>query len=211
MSGFRKIISVLLAIGFMATSGNAQARCTLATVAGTQKAIPNSRLDTALLDAAILVLINYERCRKGRSELTTMPGLQREAAKHSGWMAQANTLTHKSTVNGRRSVQDRVRKSGVRFRRGSENIAMLHLYQVDGLSFRINSQQACSFSTNSGTPLPRHSYQSLAKSVVSYWMASASHRKNIMEKRITMIGSSAAVNTRGEYCGTVFLTQIFAG
>ena len=211
MIGIRTFLSVILAIGVMATSGAAQAKCTLATVAGAQNAIPNSRMDTALLDAAILVLINYERCRKGRSELVSMPGLQREAAKHSAWMAQNNTLTHKSSVNGRRSVQDRVRKSGVSFRRGSENIAMLHLYQVDGLSFRINSQQACSFSTQCGVALPRHSYQSLANSVVSYWMASASHRKNIMEKRVTMIGSSAAVNTQGEYCGTVFLTQIFAG
>ena len=104
-----------------------------------------------------------------------------------------------------------LKSSGVRFRAGSENIGLVHRFQIDGQRFRIRDASTCAFATGSGTPIGTHSYASLARHAVNLWMASSGHRRNILDRKVTMVGSAAAVDTSAPYCGQVYLSQNFAG
>lgn len=207
----RMVAFITLAVGLTVFGASAEAGCSRASVSGGDQAVPASKINQKLLDALILAEVNYQRCRHGRPKLVAASGLRKVAAGHSKWMAGAQKITHKSTASGRRSVLERLKKSGVKFSTGSENIGMLHYYQLDGLSFKIRNASACEFSTYGGAPLPRHTYKSLAQSAVDYWMSSSKHRTNILNRKVRMFGSGAWVNRNAEYCGTVYLTQNFAG
>lgn len=187
------------------------AACAKSSVAGAGAVVTPGRIDQALLDAAILAEVNFERCRKGLSALVTEPRLRATAETHSRWMAKTQTVSHDSTVRGQQSLRDRLKHSGVSFRAGAENIGMLHYFQIDGRTFLTRNSGSCKFAAQDGTPLPPHSYESLARAAVSYWMASPGHRKNILNRKVKMVGTAASVNTGAEFCGTVYLTQTFAG
>jgi len=204
------LILASMAVLFLLASG-AEAGCRRPDLSRAKKEIPAGRIDQSLLDTAILAEVNYERCRHGLPKLAAEPRLRRTAERHSQWMASAKLVSHNSTVAGRRSLRDRLKGSGIKFRAGAENIGMLHYFQLDGQVFLVRNAAACEFASQGGTPLPRHSYQSLARSAVRYWMASPGHRKNILNRNVTMMGSAASVDHTASYCGTVYLTQNFAG
>lgn len=201
---------IALALGaLILSSATATAGCSRATVAGANAVVPQGRINQPLLDAAILIEVNYERCRHGLRALKAEPRLRTTAEGHSRWMARARTVSHKSNVAGRSSLKQRMKRSGVSFREGGENISMLHYYQIDGRTFLTRG--TCQFTTTSGAPLPAHSYNSLARSAVAYWMASSGHRRNILNRNVRMMGAAASVDQDAQHCGTVYLTQNFAG
>lgn len=196
---------------FLAVANGAHAGCSLARVSGTDRAVPETRLNQKLLDAAILAQVNYERCRHGLPRLKASSGLRREATGHSKWMGRAQNLSHNSTTSGRQTVRQRLKRSGIKLHAGSENIGMFHFYQLDGRPFLVRSDAACHFTTHAGQDLPRHSYDSLATMAVAYWMASPHHRVNILDTKVSHMGSGTYINVQGEYCGTVFMAQNFVG
>lgn len=197
---------------FLALAG-AAAACTLEMPREAQRtAVPTGRLDTRLLDDAVRAEVNYARCQAGRSALKPAGiELARTAEAHSRWMVSARNLTHRSTVSGKRTPAERIRASGVRLRRGSENIGYISRYQIDGAPFRILDAGACRFASYSGEPLPVHTYATLARQIVNGWMASEPHRRNILDSRVDKVATGAAVEPNGPYCGRVWFTQSFAG
>ena len=164
-----------------------------------------------MLDKAVVARVNAERCRRGLPALTTASGLRKQAARHSQWMARSQKLSHKASGSFNRSLTDRLRASGVKFRTGAENIGWVHLYGIDGSRFMIRSSEQCHFTTNGGRRIGRHSYNSLANLIVRKWMESPGHRKNILRKNLRYSGVGAGVQPASKYCGSVFLTHIFAG
>lgn len=187
------------------TAASAEARCARPAIAGTEAQVPTGRINQDLLAAAILIEVNYERCRKGLRALQSEPRLTRTAAGHSKWMARSAKLSHK----GSNTLKQRLKRSGVKFRTGAENIGMVHYYQIDGVTFLTRG--SCQFTTRSGQPLPPHSYASLARTAVGYWMQSTKHRDNILNRQVKFLGTGASYNSRAEYCGTLYLTQNFTG
>lgn len=202
-------VVVGIALAFAATTASA---CTRSVPAGAdQLLVPQKRIDQSLLDAAVRAEVNYVRCRNGLSVLSpAAQTLVKVAASHSQWMARSRTLSHRSTVSGQASLRDRIRSANIRIRAGSENIGMVHRYQIDGQSFRILNSQSCQFATYDGQSLPAHSYASLARHAVSLWMTSSGHRKNILDPKVTRVGTAAAFG-EGQYCGQFWLTQNFVG
>lgn len=173
--------------------------------------VPQHRIDQPLLDAAVRAEVNYHRCLAGLSKLSPAEEtLVKVAASHSKWMAETRKLSHKSTVTGRSSLRDRIRSANIRIRAGSENIGMVHRYQIDGQSFRILDANTCTFASYQGENLPAHSYASLARHAVGLWMTSNGHRKNILDPRVTRVSTAAAFG-EGQYCGQFWLTQNFVG
>lgn len=203
------MLSAALLVSWLPTT--ASASCATMKVAGAEKQISNKGLNQALLDRAIVSHVNIERCRRGLSALKTSAGLRKQAAGHSAWMARKQKLTHKATGSTRRSLKDRLKASGLKFRTGAENIGMVHLYGIDGRHFLIKSAQNCQFATRDGRAIPRHTYDSLARLVVKKWMESPGHRKNILKRGLRYSGIGGGVQTKSDYCGSVFLTHIFAG
>ena len=174
--------------------------------------VPASRINQALLDQAVRAEVNYHRCRAGLSKVGSAGnGLSNQAKKHSVWMARTQQLTHKSTVPGHSTLKQRVKKAGVKFRTGSENIGMVHRYQIDNRRFKIVNAQSCQFASFEGQKLPAHSYASLARHAVNLWMDSPGHRKNILDRRVTRVSTAVAFDPNAKYCGRFWLTQNFIG
>jgi len=198
-------LGALLLGALLLGASAAEAGCTRATVPGANAQVPAGRINQSLLDAAILSEVNYERCRKGLRALKPEPRLTKTAAGHSNWMARAARLSHK----GSNTLTQRLKRSGVKFRTGAENIGMVHYYQIDRIVFLTKG--TCQFTTRSGQPLPPHSYASLARAAVGNWMNSSKHRANILNRQVKFMGSGAGFNGRAQYCGQVYLTQNFVG
>ena len=202
------IIGLVLAVS--AASADA---CTRQLPAQAERTIvPTERINQDLFDAAVRAEVNFHRCRAGLPKLDDAGnGLAREAKNHTVWMAKQQTLSHQNSIPGKTSLSQRVKASGARFRTGSENIGLVHRYQIDNRRFRILDSRSCKFATYEGQQLPAHSYGSLARHAVNLWMNSPSHRKNILDRRVTRMSSAVAYDPNSQYCGQFYMTQNFIG
>ncbi len=203
------------AIGLLmvvASTGDATACSRSVSANAVNTVVPAKSIDQRMLDRAIRTEVNFHRCRAGLGALKSAGNeLVYEAKRHSTWMAKTQQLTHRSTVAGAATLKQRVKRSGIKFRMGSENIGMVHRYQIDNQRFKIVNSNACQFTTHKGQPLPAHSYASLARHVVNLWMNSPGHRKNILDTRVTRTSSAVAFDPKAQYCGRFWLTQNFVG
>lgn len=194
------------------TVGGAEACTRSVSAKAAQTVVPAARINQTLLNQAIRAEVNFHRCRAGLSPLADAGrGMSREATKHSEWMAKTQQLTHRSTVAGAATLKQRIKNAGIRIRTGSENIGMVHRYQIDNRRFKIIDSNACQFTTQDGQPLPAHSYATLARHVVALWMESPGHRKNILDRRVTKMSTAVAFDPNAQYCGRFWLTQNFVG
>ena len=174
--------------------------------------VPTTRINQALFNDAVRAEVNYHRCRAGlRSVGDAGSSVVGVARGHSNWMASRQVLSHRSTVPGKASLSQRIKASGVSFRTGSENIGMVHRYRIDNRRFKIVDSGSCKFATNSGQPLPPHSYATLARHIVQLWMDSPGHRKNILDRRASHTAVAVAFDPRAQYCGRYWVTQNFIG
>ncbi len=210
---FLRVAIAGLALSWMtwgATPATAAA-CIRQTISNGGEPIPaTGRLNDAALNAAFLVEVNYQRCRAGLRPLATDNQILSAAKKHAQWMSRARKMSHQSTAPGQRTIADRLRRSGVSFRIGAENIAQVPLFQFQSRMFMTRDAQACVF-TIDGQRVPPHTYQSLARYVVDMWMNSPGHRKNILNTRVRRTAATASLNSGTDYCGDMYIAQAFAG
>ncbi len=208
-----KVTAICLGAALMLSLPATADACTRAvSKKAAQTIVPAGKINQGLLDQAVRAEVNFHRCRAGLSNVSSAGnGLVNQAAKHSQWMARTQQLTHKSTVAGHATLKQRVKKAGVKFRTGSENIGMVHRYQIDNRRFKILNASSCQFATHQGQKLPAHSYASLARHAVNLWMNSPGHRKNILDKRVKRVETAIAFDPNAKYCGRFWLTQNFIG
>ena len=208
-----KLIAAAIAVGVTLTLTTAADACTRnvsAKAAGT--AVPTNGIDQGLLDAAVRQEVNFHRCRAGLPALGDAgSNLHKQSSIHSRWMAKTQNLSHQSNVSGSNTLRNRIRSAGIKVRTGAENIGMVARYQIDNRRFRIVNANACQFATNEGTPLPAHSYASLARLVVDLWMNSPGHRQNILNRKVSHVSTAVAFDPKAQYCGRFWLTQAFIG
>jgi len=183
--------------------------CQPARVAGAQATIDPRAIDQSLFDAAVTAETNARRCRAGLHALNVEQRLRRAAATHSDWMARTGQLTHVSTVRGQRTVPERIQSSNVRLSGGAENIGYVPRMNFPEPRFRIVNGDRCEFRSNAGAPVASHSYATLARKIVDEWMASASHRRNILNANMTRVSHAVAFDGRSPHCGRYFITQHF--
>ena len=170
---------------------------------------PRTRPSTA--DAAIRAEVNYHRCRAGLAPLKQADGLRRVASRHALWMAKSRSLSHKSSTPGQSTTLARIKSSGLKIRAGSENIGYLGRFQFGNGAFRITDASGCGFAAANGAAIPPHSYASLARSIVQLWMDSPAHRRNILDRKVTRVGSGVGYDPRAPHCGNFYVAQDFAG
>lgn len=208
-----RTLAACAALAFVVASPSTAEACSRAvSKAAATTAVPASSINQGLLDAAIRVEVNFHRCRAGLPRVGDAGnGLAAQARKHSQWMARTQQLTHRSTLPGAATLKQRVRAAGVKYRAGSENIGMVHRYQIDNRRFKILNSGSCQFSTYDGKALPAHSYASLARHVVELWMNSPGHRKNILDRKVNRVSSAVAFDPKAQYCGRFWVTQNFIG
>lgn len=206
----KKLITIIafLSATFLFTL-DAQA-CSRRTVPGSDKMImPERRINESLLDAAVRVEVNYYRCRAGLRPVRSDTGLRKLAKGHSKWMARASNMSHISTVSGRRTLGDRLKRSGIRWKAAAENIGMVHRFQLEAQRFYAGNS-SCEFTNSTGHKIQPHSYKSLARYIVKLWMGSPGHRHNIMDRRMTKVGTAIALDRKAQFCGTYYITQDFS-
>lgn len=208
-----RISTILAAIAMTFVFTNVADACSRDVSATAAKTIvPAGRINQKLLDDSVRTEVNYHRCRVGLPGLKSAgAGLAKQTRLHSRWMAKSQQLTHRSTVPGAATLRQRVKASGVKYRTGSENIGMVHRYQIDNRRFKILSARECKFASYKGLSLPAHSYASLARHIVNLWMNSPDHRKNILDRKVTRVSTAVAFDPNAQYCGRFWLTQNFIG
>ena len=203
-------------LGYIATtlilSASAANACNRPVMAGTDRAIPaSSKISQSLLNKAILIEVNYTRCRAGLPALKSKSSLTRAATKHSKWMAKYSQLSHNSNISSQATPHIRMKSRGLKFKTGSENISKMYRYQLAGRQFYTQDAAACQFSDTKGRAIPPHSYASLARQAVKLWADSPKHRKNLMDSRMRLTSTAAAYDRKGSHCGALYLTQDFLG
>ena len=207
----RKTMAACLAVLLFALPMTAEA-CTRKISAKAAQTVPTTRIDQSLLSRSVRNEVNFHRCRAGLPALRDAGrGLDKQAAKHSQWMASTQQLSHRSTVPGLSTLKQRVSAAGVRYRTGAENIGMVHRYQIDNRRFKILDSQQCNFTAQQGQTLPAHSYASLARHIVNLWMDSPGHRRNILDRQVNRVSTAVAFDPKAKYCGRFWLTQNFVG
>lgn len=209
---FRYVAACLGAALFLALPQAAEACTRNVSKSAAQTMVPQTRIDQSMLEDAIREEVNFHRCRAGlRAVGDAGTSLAKQARKHSLWMAETQQLTHRSTVPGAATLRQRVRNAGLRVRTGSENIGMVHRYQIDNRHFKILNAQSCQFATYEGQSLPAHSYASLARHIVNLWMDSPGHRANILDRDVSKMSAAVAFDPNARYCGRFWVTQNFIG
>lgn len=204
----------VIALGLFSIFGSVAAAtaCDRPTVSGGQTIVePSGKFNQRVFDEAIRAEVNYFRCKSGLRPLAAAPRLGRVAENHAKWMAKTATVSHNSTVSGQSTVKARIIASGIPIRAGSENIGMVHRFQIEGSSFKIRNGTACDFATHAGQPIAAHSYSSLARQMVGYWMGSSGHRRNILDPKVSMVATRAGFQPNAPYCGQFYISQDFAG
>ncbi len=208
----RAVFAMLASLAVMALGTSAMActkpgasRAALAPVPAQSR-----KIDQRLFNRALLEQVNYHRCQKGLRPLRANGSLTKAATGHSQWMAGARNLTHRSTKAGYQTMSQRVERTFGRYGRASENIGTVHRYYLDtGARFMIRDAGACHFEIG-GKRVPAHNYHSLAGWMAHLWMNSPGHRKNILDRKVTHMGSAVGYDPRHPNCGAFWITQNFA-
>ncbi len=169
-------------------------------------------IDQWLFDEAVRAAVNAERCSRGIAPLAADPALARAATHHSGDMAMRGFFDHVSPVPGRASLRDRYREAGADYPRAAENIAEISLFDFGGRHFYVRDRAACRFSLSpDGPDVPVRSYAGAAGSLVTLWMESNGHRRNLLDPGLTHHGAGAAIRPSGDTCGDLLVAQDFGG
>ncbi len=172
--------------------------------------ISTSKPDQALFNEAVLLFSNAVRRKHGRPPLQSDPALAAAASDHARNMARLKTHAHDLPVRGQRDLSQRIKRRSVSFRQAAENIAMDKVYRLLGRPISA-SHSGCSFRYgDTREPVPRHTYASLAQQVVSRWLASPGHQKNLLNKKYLRLGAGIGVDPAGPACGDFYLVQDFA-
>ena len=175
-----------------------------------QQPIPLERPDQRLFNEAVLIFSNQVRSRHGRAPLRGDAGLTRAAADHALNMARLRTHSHVLPVRGQRDLSQRMHRQSLAFRKAAENIAMDKVYRLLGRPISMSSR-GCSFVYgDTGEPVPRHTYASLARAVVARWLASPKHRSSLLSASYARLGAGIGVDPGGANCGDFYLVQDFA-
>ena len=168
------------------------------------------RINQALFSRVITSWTNYYRCKAGQKPLRRTDGLTRIAARHSKNMARYRVLSHETPSNGYQTIQQRIKRSGSRSKRYSENISRYFAYQTGRSRFLIKDMSTCHF-TQGGQRVSQHTYASLGKVTVQDWIQSASHRKNSLNRYYTKSGAGLGVAYTSERpCGLIYVSQTLA-
>lgn len=167
-------------------------------------------IDQELFNTAVLFYVNVERCNQRLATLQPDARLMQATFQHSSHMAANAYVSHKSRQAGFRDLQDRLAKANAEYRVAGENIVQSFVYAFNKQSVSSNPEN-CSFNfVRNGSRVPRHTYDTLAKDLVSLWMASPTHRSNILHRNYRRAGATFGINSTQGFCGTIYAVQNFS-
>jgi len=172
--------------------------------------INSGSINQDLFNRAVLYYTNKIRCRRGLPLLDSTRDVLGAANTQARNMARTRTYSHDLNVSGARNLRERMRAQSRNFRAAGENIAKNFVYVLNGRPYIPSANCAFRYLSNR-QPVPVHTYRSLAEELVSSWEASRGHLVNILNRRYTRMGAAFSIDRRGQLCGEVYVSQVFAG
>jgi uncharacterized protein YkwD len=125
-------------------------------------------------------------------------------------MARLRTHSHVLPVKGQKDLSQRLHRQSLKFRLAGENIAQDKVFRLLGRPISAK-HDGCRFTYgDTGRPVPRHNYASLAEQVVNRWLKSPKHRESLLSKKFSRLGAGVAADPDGPACGDFYLVQAFA-
>ncbi len=192
-------------------STTAQAACSPALQGSAyDRAINTTPVDQALFNRAVLYYTNEIRCKRGLAVFQSTRDVLGAATTQASNMARTRIYDHNLPVRGARNLRERMRAQSRSFRAAGENIAKNFVYVLNGRPYIPGDNCAFRYLENK-QPVPIHTYRSLAQELVSSWESSPAHLANIVNRRYSRMGAAFGLDLRGQLCGEIYASQVFAG
>lgn len=172
--------------------------------------INSGSINQNLFNRAVLYYTNKIRCRRGLPLFESTRDVLGAANTQARNMTRTRTYSHNLNVAGARDLRERMRAQTRNFRSAGENIAKNFVYVLNGRPYIPAENCAFRYLANR-QPVPIHTYRSLAQELVKSWETSRDHLTNIINRRYTRMGAAFGIDRRGQLCGEVYASQVFAG
>ncbi|MDX5338352.1 MAG: CAP domain-containing protein [Cyclobacteriaceae bacterium] len=168
-------------------------------------------LDYPLLQAAIFYYTNLERQKFGLTLFQYAQEVEQTATGHAQDMVNYNFYGHTSPIRFRRTLRDRLNRSGLNPKYIGENICSTFGLQYQSgkkVSKPAKPGEFRYLNTSSREIIPPHTYRSFAQSVVKLWMESPGHRQNILNPQFTHLGCGASVYFEKSFYGMPYFMAV---
>lgn len=154
-------------------------------------------VDYDLLEAAIFYATSAERVKEGLPPFGYSYYLRLSAHLHAYDMASQNFFSHDNPNDvSKKTPFDRMNLYYVTGGKRAENIAYLPgLAFGPGEQFYMADDGITFMSGTTEKPIAPHTYNSLAKAVLTDWMNSPGHRANILDPELLYLGCGAVLYT----------------
>ncbi|MBL1434659.1 MAG: hypothetical protein COB08_000460 [Rhodobacteraceae bacterium] len=172
--------------------------------------INSGSINQDLFNRAVLYYTNKIRCRRGLPLFNSTRDVIGAANTQARNMTRTRTYSHNLNVAGARDLRERMRAQTRNFRSAGENIAKNFVYILNGRPY-IPAENCAFRYLATRQPVPIHTYRSLAQELVKSWETSRDHLTNIINRRYTRMGAAFGIDRRGQLCGEVYASQVFAG
>ena len=168
------------------------------------RAIDPNRVDYNLLHAAIFYHTNKVREAEGLTPFEFSAELRNSAVFHCTQMIDLSFFSHDNPYQPQfNDMLQRARYFACEHSTFGENIAEEYLCRADDVrTYWHRRQPDGSYvfyeggSQQQGKPIPRHTYNSFAKNLVTRWLGSPGHRKNLLSTKFTEMGCGVTVDYR---------------
>lgn len=175
------------------------------------QAVDFSSVDYDLLHAAIFHLTNLERIKAGKKPFLPSQEAINSASGHAEDMVSHSFYGHTSPIRFRRTLRDRINRSGINPPYIGENILSTHGIQYqEGQKVRkpVRPGEFRYLTTSHTGPIPPHTYRSLAESMVRLWMNSTGHRQNILNPVFTHMGCGTKIYFDKNFYGMPYFMAV---
>lgn len=172
--------------------------------------INSGSVNQDLFNRAVLYYTNEIRCSRNLPLFNSTQDVLGAANTQARNMARTRTYSHNLNVSGARDLRQRMRAQSRSFRSAGENIAKNFVYALNGRPY-IPADNCAFRYLNTRQPVPIHTYRSLAQELVASWEGSREHLSNILNRRYTRMGAAFSIDRRGQLCGEIYASQVFAG
>ena len=178
-----------------------------------QQAIDPKNLLEPLLSAAIFHETNARRLEQKLPALSFHEKVRAASVLHAQEMAKHSTLSHGTPWKTPGSTaHERLVAQGLQPRFSAENIAFNFVLQYESekpfYTRQENGRTVFSYEPD-GPPLPPHTYVSFAEAIVTQWMNSPGHRKNIVAPEAEFLGVGCALSRDPQGFDTIYADQDF--
>ncbi|MDZ4728076.1 MAG: CAP domain-containing protein [Leptospira sp.] len=167
---------------------------TFFSYAPAKEIIDFNKIDYPLLNASIYYAASRERKKLGMKPFRFSELCEQAAFGHAQDMVKYDFYSHTSKVSGKETLRDRLELVGIKDSISGQNIiASFGIDYKPGTPVYTpeqNTHKKFSYQKN-GTPIPNHSYISLAESLLESWMNSPAQRRNILNPDFSFLGAGS--------------------